>query len=174
MKILGQTKALEKLSRLKKDFQNHLRANYEHKAQSCETCPTQGACCTDAHFVNVHITRLEAAAIKKMLKNLGAEGERKILEQARQTIEKYDLKSSEDTFAQTFACPLFEKKVGCLVHSAAKPAPCIHHACYENETDLPPDELLEEVECKVEKLNRKTYGKDAVWLPLPLWLVNDD
>ena len=174
MKILGQTKALEKLHELKKDFQLRLRENYEHKAQSCETCPTQGACCTDAHFVNVHITRLEAAAIKIRLKSLGAEREREIVERTRATVEKYDLKSSGDTFAQTFACPLFEKSNGCLIHQTGKPAPCIHHACYENETDLPPDELLTQIENKIEKLNRQTYGKNAVWLPLPIWLTKSE
>ena len=39
-----------------------------------------------------------------------------------------------------------------LVHAEAKPLPCIHHACYENEKDLPPDELLAEHEGLVNRI----------------------
>ena len=38
--------------------------------QTARACPTKGACCLDAHFVNVHISKLEAAAIVKTLENL--------------------------------------------------------------------------------------------------------
>lgn len=170
MKTLSQTKALVKLQELKTAYQKHIRENFEHKAKNCLTCPTQGACCTDAHFVNVHITRLEAAAIRQTLGKLGEKREREVLRRVVKTIEKYKLTAKGDTFAQKFACPLFEKGVGCLVHSEGKPAPCIGHACYENREDLPPGELQEEVENRIEKLNRMVYRQFPKWLPLPVWL----
>jgi hypothetical protein len=171
MKTLTETRALRELEKLKSDYQNLIRTEYEHRAQNCQTCPTKGACCLDAHFVNVHITKLEAAAIRKTLGKLGEEKQREIYKRAAETVEKYNLKTSGDTFAQTYACPLFEQDVGCLVHSESKPAPCISHACYENETDLPPDQLQTEIENQINRLNKRTYGGNAMWLPLPVWLA---
>ena len=103
------------------------------------------------------------------LDKLSAERQRKIYVRIRETIEKYDLKSEGDTFSKTFACPLFEKAAGCLVHDV-KPAPCIQHACYEFEKDLPPDELQTETEAEIERLNERTYKKFPEWLPLPVFL----
>jgi hypothetical protein len=170
MKTLSETKALKKLQTLKATYQNFIKANYEHNAKDCQTCPTKGVCCLDAHFVNVHITKLEAVAISKTLALLSGEKQREVYERAAETVEKYDLKTSGDNFLKTFACPLFEKGVGCLVHSTAKPAPCIQHACYENEADLPPDELQKDTENQIERLNKRTYGNAFVWLSLPVWL----
>jgi hypothetical protein len=170
MKTLSEKRALRKLAELKSDYQKFVRENYEHRAKDCLACPTQGACCTDAHFVNVHITRLEAAAIRETLARLSEEKQREIYARAAETIEKYDLKTGGDTFWQTFACPLFEKGIGCLVHREAKPAPCIQHACYERGEDLPPDELQSKAERKIERLNELTYRQKTQWLPLPVWL----
>lgn len=170
MKTLSQTKALVKLRELKTAYQNNIRENFEYKAKSCLTCEVQGACCLDAHFVNVHITRLEAVAIRQTLENLGEKREREVFRRLAQTIENYNLTAEGDTFAQKFACPLFEKGVGCLVHSEAKPAPCIQHACYENREDVPPGELQEEVENRIHRLNRQVYRQTPRWLPLPIWL----
>jgi len=170
MKKLTETKALSDLHKLKTAYQNFIRTNYEHRAADCEICPTKGACCLDAHFVNIHITRLEAAAIRKTLGELNEKKQAEIYQRARETVEKYDLKTSGDTFRKTFACPLFEKGVGCLVHLQGKPAPCISHACYESEADLPPDNLQTEIENQIERLNKRTYGDALTWLPLPVWL----
>lgn len=170
MKTLSQTKALIALKAQKNSFQKTIAERFEHKAKDCASCPTKGVCCTDAHFVNVHITRLEATAIAQALKKLGAPREREVYRRVEQAVEDYKLEADGDSFAKTFACPLFEKPDGCLVHHEGKPAPCIHHACYENREDLPPDELLIEAEEEIERLNRRTYGKNAVWLPLPIWL----
>src|SRR5688572_19208724 len=115
MKTLSQTKALIKLQQLKTSYQKHIQENFEHRAKDCLTCPTQGACCTDAHFVNVHITRLEAVAIRQTLGKLGEKRAREVLRRVAKTIEDYNLMAG-DTFAQKFACPLFEKGTGCLVH----------------------------------------------------------
>jgi len=170
MKMLTETKALGELEKLKTSFQNFIKTNYEHRAQDCLICPTKGACCLDAHFVNVHITKLEAVAICKTLENLPEEKQREIYKRAAETVEKYDLKSDGDTFEKTFACPLFEKNIGCLVHENAKPSACISHACYENREDLPPGRFQEQIENTVEKLNKRTYGTALTWLPLPVWL----
>ncbi len=174
MKMLPETKGLKELKKLKTAYQNFIKTRYEPEAQDCQTCPTKGACCIDAHFVNVHITKLEAVAIGEALGKLSAEKQAKIYGRAEETVEKYNLKTSGDTFEQTFACPLFEKGVGCLVHFEGKPAPCISHACYENEEDLPPENLQEAIENKIERLNRRTYGNASMWLPLPvrLGLIN--
>lgn len=168
--MLSETKALNELQKLKASYRNFIKINYEYNAQDCQTCPTKGACCLDAHFVNVHITKLEAVAIRKTLENLSEEKQRKVYERAAETVQKYNLKTSGDTFLKTFACPLFEKGVGCLVHFEGKPAPCIQHACYENKADLPPDQLQREVEGKIERLNKRTYGNASAWLALPVWL----
>jgi hypothetical protein len=176
MKMLTETKALDALGELKRDYQDFIKINYEHRAQNCEICPVQGACCLDTHFVNVHITRLEAAAIRKTLAKLSAEKQKETYRRAEEAVEKYDLKTSGDTFAQTYACPLFEPGVGCLVHSESKPAACISHACYENAADLPPEMFQEAIENQIERLNKRVYGNALTWLPLPVWLslMNSD
>ena len=168
MKLLSETKALERLKTLKDNFKCEISDVYEHKAKSCLTCETRGACCLDAHFVNVHISRLEAAAINQTLQTFSAEHQTSIQDRISETIEKYSLDAEGDTFAQTYACPLFEKGNGCLVHNTAKPLACITHACYENQNDLPPGRLLTEQEAIVDDLNTKTYGRIQPWLPLPL------
>ena len=170
MKTLTETKALQDLQKLKSDYQNFIRETYEPNAQSCETCPTKGACCLDAHFVNVHITKIEAVAIGKTLSKLDDERRREIYERIAETIDKYGLKADGDSFAKTYACPLYEKNVGCLVHYEGKPAPCISHACYENETDLPPDFLQTEIENQIARLNNRVYGKRLNYLSIPVWL----
>lgn len=170
MKTLTETKALQDLQKLKSDYQNFIRETYEPNAQSCETCPTKGACCLDAHFVNVHITKIEAVAIGKTLAKLDDERRREIYDRIAQTIDKYGLKADGDSFAKTYACPLYEKNVGCLVHYEGKPAPCISHACYENETDLPPDFLQTEIENQIARLNNRVYGKRLNYLSIPVWL----
>lgn len=175
MKMLAETKALEKLRSLKAEYKKRIRENFEHRAKSCLTCPTQGACCQDEHFVNVHITKLEAVLIFRELEKLSAEKRTTIFDRIENAVERYDLKSEGDTFQKTFACPLFEKETGCLIH-AVKPVPCIQHACYERKEDLPPDELQSETEEKIERLEGRTYRKNALWLPLPVWLdqiIND-
>jgi hypothetical protein len=124
----------------------------------------------DAHFVNVHITRLEAVAIHKAIENLPPDRRRAVYSRNAETINKYNLDSNEDSFSKTFACPLFENEAGCLVHEEGKPAPCIQHACYENKSDLPPDELQKKVEIHMERLNNQVYRNSWNWLPLPVWL----
>jgi hypothetical protein len=169
MKILSEKEALKRLRVIKTAYQTIIKTNYEHRAKDCLTCETKGACCLDAHFVNVHITRLEAREIQAALAKLSEAKQRQIFARVKETIEIYSLKSEGDTFSKTFACPLFEKGTGCLVHPV-KPVPCIQHACYENAADLPPDELQTKTEEKIERLNNQTYGKVLKWLPLPLWL----
>jgi hypothetical protein len=169
--------ALAQLQRVKTSYQSFIKLNYEHAAEDCRTCPTRGVCCTDAHFVNVHITRLEAVAVRETLlrtPRLTDEGRRAVYKRAREAVERFHLRAAGDTFKQTFSCPLYEPKVGCLVHARAKPAPCIQHACYENWEDLPPASLQSRTEHRVEPLNTQTYGAAWSWLPLPLWLTLTD
>lgn len=175
MKTLSEKQALLKLRAVKNDLRAFVKKNFEHRAKNCETCETQGACCVDAHFVNVHITRLETVLIGEELGKLSPAKQTEIYRRINETIEKYDLKSDGDTFAKTFACPLFEKGVGCLVHTV-KPVPCIQHACYERREDLPPGELQAEAEEKIERLNRQTYKQFPQWLALPVFLnlINRD
>lgn len=172
---MNEQEAIIELQRVKTAYQKFIRDNFEFAAADCQTCPTFGACCTDAHFVNVHITRLEAVAIRESIENnpnLSRDEKQDCFARARQTIEKYDLKSdAKDTFSQTYACPLFVPRVGCLVHhDGAKPTPCIQHACYERETDLPPACLQDNAERKIEQLNCEVYKDDWRWLPLPIAL----
>lgn len=170
MKTLTEIKALQELKKLKSEYQNFIKENYEPKAQSCDVCPTKGACCLDAHFVNVHISKLEAVAIVKTLSELSETKRGEIYERIAETVEKYDLKAVGDSFAKTYACPLFEKSIGCLVHETGKPAPCISHACYENVADLPPDDLQTAIETRIERLNKRVYGNDWNYFSIPVWL----
>src|SRR5215213_3771973 len=99
-------KALAKLQRVKSAYQSFIKVNYEHAAEDCRTCPTRGLCCTDAHFVNVHITRLEAVAIRETIgrtPRLTDEARRAVYERARQAVERYSLRAAGDTFAQTYS-----------------------------------------------------------------------
>ncbi len=165
--------ALAHLQRIKSAYQSFIKLNYEHRAEDCATCPTRGVCCTDAHFVNVHITRLEAVAIRETLDRTPrlTEAERRaVYARARETVELYQLRASGDTFERTYSCPLYDPQAGCLVHRRAKPAPCIQHACYEDWQDLPPARLEARTEHTVEQLNRQVYGAAWAWLPTPLWL----
>jgi hypothetical protein len=174
MKRLSEVDALARLRREKAAYQSHVKINYEHAARSCRQCPTPGVCCTDAHFVNVHVTRLEAVAISDTLARtprLTDDERRAVFARARDAVSRYRLRAAGDTYAQTFACPLFAPGTGCLVHARSKPAPCVQHACYDNWEDVPPASLQWRTESRVERLNEQTYGAAWAWLPLPLWLT---
>ena len=170
----SEAEALAQLQRLKASYQTFIKLNYEQAAKDCRSCPARGSCCTDAHFVNVNITRLEAVAIRETIARtprLTCEEKREVYSRARETVKRYSLSATGDTFQQTYSCPLFSSKFGCLVHRRAKPAPCIQHACYENWEDLPPLSLQTRTEHRVEKLNIEIYGAAWAWLPLPVWLT---
>ena len=174
MRKLSEAEALARLQQSKAAFQTHVKLNYEHRAQDCRTCPTPGACCMDAHFVNVHITRLEAVAVRETIARtprLCEEERRAVYARAREAVERYGLTSTGDTFMQTYSCPLFVKELGCLVHRRAKPSPCIQHACYDNWEDIPPNAGQWREERRVERLNVEVYGAAWAWLPLPVWLT---
>jgi hypothetical protein len=159
--------AFEQLKNIKSSYQSLIEENFEFKAKSCLTCETQGICCTDAHFVNVHITQLEALAIIEKLKN--ENNYETVKAKVEQTISRYNLSENGDTFEQKYSCPLFEKGIGCTIHGDTKPVPCVSHACYEREEDLPPQFLQDRVEGRIENLNVEIFGENK-WLPLPIWL----
>ncbi|PYS98546.1 MAG: hypothetical protein DMF65_10225 [Acidobacteria bacterium] len=174
MRKLSEAEALARLQRSKAAFQTHVKLNFEHRALDCRACPTPGVCCTDAHFVNVNITRLEAVAIRETIARtprLTEDERRAVYSRARAAVARYGLTASGDTFERTFACPLFVRGVGCLVHRRAKPAPCIQHACYKDWADVPPLSSQWREERRVEQLNAGVYGAAWEWLPLPLWLT---
>ncbi|MGH9818529.1 MAG: hypothetical protein ACRD43_00060 [Pyrinomonadaceae bacterium] len=168
MNILGEKRALEMLGDVREKFRGHIRETYEPRAKNCLTCETQGACCIDAHFVNVRISRLEAAAIRDVLTDLPREIREAVFVRVEKVVAEYGLAAGSN---EKFACPLFEKGIGCLAHTV-KPLPCIQHACYDRAEDLPPDELLGEAEDKVERLNRRVYGKASLLVPLPVAIGN--
>ncbi|MCA1642573.1 MAG: hypothetical protein LC785_11615 [Acidobacteria bacterium] len=174
MKTLTEGEALARLRRGKAAFQSHIKTTYERAARSCAACPTPGVCCTDAHFVNVHITRLEAVAIRETLRRtprLDDAARRGVYERARAAVARHGLSVAGDTFARTYSCPLFAPGAGCLVHARAKPAPCMQHACYDDWRDVPPAELQWRAESRVERLNDQVYGAAWAWLPTPVWLT---
>ncbi len=172
MKFLGEQKALDRLKSIKEDLRREVADGYEYRAKSCLTCETKGACCLDAHFVNVHISRIESKAILKFLSTLPDEHQEKLRERIELSIERFGLNTDGDTFSKTYACPMFEKGIGCLIHDAGKPVPCIMHACYENQADLPPDELQSRAEQIIDDLNEDTYGRSLPLLPLPVAIAN--
>lgn len=165
---ISEQNALAKLDAVRSDFRSMIAETYEHRAKACSVCETPGACCLDEHFVNVHVSRLEAEAIGKAIADLPAQTQKALSGRTAQVIEKYKLDEAIDTRTATYACPLFEKGTGCLVHDTAKPLPCIVHACYSSELDLPPDELLDEAELAVSKLNEQIYRRPTEYLPIPL------
>lgn len=168
MRYVSERKALEQLAVLKSKFRNIIKDKYEFRAKDCKNCSAE--CCLDANFVNVHITKLEAILIVKYLeKKLDKEKLEQLKKHVEQTVIRYRLDSDAETSSKTFACPFFEKTVGCLIHEI-KPLACIQHACYEKREHLPPEDLQAEFERGIEHLNEKTYGKPATWLPLPTWI----
>ena len=167
MKLISQKKGLELLAQRKENYKKQI-AQYEARAKDCLACETRGACCLDAHFVNVRISRLEAAAITAVLNKHDPEKRTETYQRIEHTVDKYALEADGN---ETYACPLFEKGTGCLVHHDGKPVPCITHACYENGSDLPPDELQSVEEERIDTLNDQVYGRGHNWLPLPLALL---
>src|SRR5215210_2503370 len=108
MNSLAEQEALARLQRVKALYQTHIKLNYEHAAAACRTCPVRGTCCTDAHFVNVHITRLEAVAIRETLERtprLTDEAKREVYRRSREAVVRYGLRAAGETFAQAYACP---------------------------------------------------------------------
>jgi len=167
MKTLSESAGLEKLGKIRERFRRRVSDGYEQNAAPCHECSTPGACCLDAHFVNVRISRLEAVAIRRKLKSLPAGKYAAIVRRVDNVITNFRLDADSDAGQKTYACPLYERGSGCLVHDEGKPLPCIHHACYESQDDLPPDELLSDAELAVERLNRRVYGRSLPLLPLP-------
>src|ERR687890_1242064 len=104
MKKLTEAAALARLQREKAAYQSNVKVNYEPAARSCRACPSPGVCCTDAHFVNVHITRLEAVAMRDTLARtprLSEDERRAVYVRAREAVGRYGLRPSGDTLAQT-------------------------------------------------------------------------
>ena len=167
MKLISEQKAIELANARKARFAAEIGERFEHRAKSCATCEVKGSCCTDVHFVNVRITRLEARAINAALAELPEEVRERT---ARRISHSAELLKNEERAEAKFACPLFEADLGCLVHGRAKPLSCIVHACYERPEDLPPDELLAGEEQEVLKLERRAYGRNFAALPIPLAL----
>lgn len=172
MKLISETAGIQRLAKIRSDFADEIRNSYEHRAMPCAKCPTPGICCQDAHFVNVRITRLEAAAITRSISELGSEIAASVRDRALAAVKTYSLDRPESNMSGTYACPLFEKGTGCLVHSTAKPLPCISHACYDDPADLPPDELLADREEQIIRLDRQVYGRSDAALPLPLAILD--
>lgn len=170
MKPLAVSEALKKLTIVREKFRGTIVRDYEPKAKDCLTCGEQGVCCTDAHFVNVRVTSLEAEAISDALSKLPESQIARVAERCSSALEWIDAAERSGNEVPTYPCPLFEPGTGCLVHTAAKPLPCINHACYESAADLPPDELLESAEREVALLNNRTYGFGWTLKEIPLWL----
>lgn len=156
MKPLSEASAITRLAEIRQAFSLEIKTNFEHRAKPCSACPTPGACCLDEHFVNVRVSRLEAAAIRKAVAELGARTRSAISEKLTNIAPN----------AEFYACPLYQPGTGCLVHSTAKPLPCIAHACYERKEDLPPAELLDEREMETDKLNQRVYGCSHPTMPI--------
>jgi hypothetical protein len=169
MRTLSESKAISALGELRARFRMKIAEAYERRAKACDTCETRGACCLDAHFVNVRISRLEARAIVRELDGLDGGLRAEVYRRISDAVERFGLNSGE---AKTYACPLFDSEAGCLVHDTAKPLPCIHHACYEQKDDLPPDELLDRAELAVDRLNRRVYARHQPPVSLPLAIAN--
>lgn len=172
MRPISETRALSNLGELRDSFTKMIREQYEGKAKPCDLCDSPGKCCQDEHFVNVRITRLEARAIVAAIETLPKQLRERVKDRCVFAVDRYELDQSELDEIKTYACPLFETGIGCLVHKTAKPLPCIAHACYERKQDLPPDELLEKAEEHIAQLNARVYGNRSLLEPIPLAIRN--
>ena len=155
-RTISEYSAIEKLAKVREEFREEIASRFEYRAKLCSSCKTPGACCIDEHFVNVRVSRLEAAAIKKAVGTLDADDRSAIFSR----LEKIDAES------EFYACPLYQPGAGCLIHNTAKPLPCIAHACYERKEDLPPDELLSKREIEIDDLNQRVYGRSRPLIPI--------
>src|ERR1051325_11766618 len=105
---LEEAEALARLQRVKSSYQTHIKLNYEHAATDCRACPVRGVCCTDAHFVNVHITRLEAVALRETLRRsprLTFDGARAVYIRAREAVERYGFRAPGGALPPTLPRP---------------------------------------------------------------------
>ena len=168
MRFVSETNGMTQLAIARQSLRDAV-APYETNAKDCGTCETRGVCCTDIHFVNVRITTLESKAIASAIGALSDEKRTSVLKNISLAAETLRKGESPDLEMRFYSCPLFDDAVGCSVHEV-KPGTCIHHACYEQRRDLPPDHLLEEHEQEVADLNKRVYGKDSVPLPIPIAL----
>jgi hypothetical protein len=156
MKHLSESTGIDRLAKIREDFLGEISAGFEHRAKPCSTCEAPGSCCLDEHFVNVRISRLEAAAVRNAVSELSEESRSEIFRRL----------SRIEPDAEFYACPLYQSGAGCLVHDTAKPLPCIAHACYERKEDIPPDELLSTREIEIDDLNRRVYGRLGPLVPI--------
>ncbi len=166
MKLVSETKSIKRLSVIRENFRSKI-SKFEARAKSCSTCTTQGACCLDAHFVNVRISRLEAVAIARAVGQLDPIHRKNVPRRIDDAIARFHLDESTDA---PYSCPLYQIGVGCLVHQTAKPLACIAHACYESTDELPPEDLLDAAEAEIDMLNRRSYGNMTTLLPIPIAL----
>ncbi|MEQ1761896.1 MAG: hypothetical protein ABL984_01990 [Pyrinomonadaceae bacterium] len=156
MKLLSESTGIDRLATIREEFRAEIATRFEHRAKACSSCGTPGACCLDEHFVNVRVSRIEAAAIRSAVSSLDGE--------VRSAVSRRLERIEPD--GEFYACPLYQAGTGCLVHDTAKPLPCIAHACYERKEDLPPDELLSEREIEIDDLNRRVYGRSGPLMPI--------
>src|SRR5215470_959125 len=105
MKVIGESRGLELLQEIREEFRAEV-GRYESRAKDCGSCDTPGACCLDAHFVNVRITKLEAAAIRRVVESLPTALQDRVFHRTKNVIREYKL---TDSGSEKFACPLFEK-----------------------------------------------------------------
>ncbi len=172
---LSRERAFARLRDLKLEFRDYVNSRFGFRAKDCGTCLTP--CCADAEFVNVNVTRLEAEAMLRVLgdeRRFSPAARERVLERARDAVAIYGLDNAVDSFGTTYACPLFEPGTGCLVHQDAKPAPCIHHGCYEAPEHLPDEASRIDVERAVADLNREVYGASEThwgYRTIPVWLA---
>ncbi len=161
---ISESSAIEALKRTKAAFAAEIKERYEFKAKDCAVCETAGQCCVDEHFVNVRITRLEAAAINAEIDKMP--DRRRIRFRIAAAAEK--LAASDSEF---FSCPLYDASSGCRVHGPAKPLACINHACYAAAEDVPPPEQLDAAEASAARLEARAYGRCAGAFSLPFALT---
>src|SRR5256885_12543832 len=114
VKPISEKNALIQLTRITSKLRDHVTAEYEHRAKSCATCDTPGACCLDAHFVNVRTSGLEAVRINSMLSEMSAERRLEVERRIDRAIERYDLANESTAVDAKFVCPLYEPGAGCL------------------------------------------------------------
>jgi hypothetical protein len=156
MKLLSESTGIRRLVEIREEFRSDIATRFEHRAKPCSTCQTPGICCSDEHFVNVRVSRIEGAAIRKAVGGMTDEVRSGVFARLERIEDK----------AEFYSCPLYQSGTGCLIHDTAKPLPCIAHACYDRKEDLPPDELLSEREIEIDQLNRQVYGRSQPLMPI--------
>ncbi len=142
----------------------------DRAARELRSCAGCDAHCCRAGCNSMRVSRLEALALARRLSEPDlAPRVPEILRRAREEIRLRGLCADSDA---TYDCPLLSGEGRCLVHGPAQPSGCLTFRPVPDggcDHDL---RLFHRHYGKVERLDRRVFGRRSRPLPIPLALVN--